>query len=94
MTTFFMVVPSICGSSVWNLLDVTCLVPRIRGGFWILGAVVHQKDHVMEGKNSISHVYFTFKLLIEHTIHEVPKLYLSYVGILVKSFLLLFLFYE
>lgn len=47
---------------------------------------MHQEDHVMEGKNSISHVYFTFKLLIEHTIHEVPKLYLSYIGILIKVF--------
>jgi len=38
----------------------------------------------MEGKNSILHVYFTFKLLIEHTVHEVPKLYLSDIGILIK----------
>jgi hypothetical protein len=29
VTTFCMVVPSICGSSVWNLLDVTCPVPRV-----------------------------------------------------------------
>jgi hypothetical protein len=38
---FFYGSASISGSSVWNLVDVTCLVPRIWGGFWILGAVVH-----------------------------------------------------
>jgi len=31
-------------------------------------------------------VYFTFELLIKDTIHEVPKLYLSYIGIYAKVF--------
>ena len=29
VTKFWMVVPNICGSSVWNLLHVTLLAPRI-----------------------------------------------------------------
>jgi len=28
-TQFYVTVPNICGSSVWNLPDVTLLVPRI-----------------------------------------------------------------
>jgi hypothetical protein len=38
--TFFTVAPSICGCLEWNLLDVTCVAPRILRGFQIFGPLL------------------------------------------------------
>jgi len=41
VTKFCAVVPNICGSSVWNLLYVTLLPPRILRWLIIFGKSVH-----------------------------------------------------
>jgi len=43
-TRFCVVAPNICGSSVWNLLHITVLVPRILSwlpDFWKICALLH-----------------------------------------------------
>jgi hypothetical protein len=41
VTKFCMVAPNICGSSVWNLVDIALLAPEFRADFWIFGKCLH-----------------------------------------------------
>jgi hypothetical protein len=41
VTEFCVVAPAICGSSVWNWLDVTLMTLEVSDGSWIFGKFVH-----------------------------------------------------